>query len=95
MEHEMPPPSLSVDLTTAVSNGDKKTYSPPRLIPLAMTDVKSDQNGFIAETCGGLLSSHAQSTNFRNIRVLLGPNGEYGGYGWTRTTDISIMNAAL
>jgi len=58
MAHEMPP-LISVDLTTAVSNGDKKTYSPPRLILLAMIDVKSGTASVIAETCNGLLNSHA------------------------------------
>lgn len=59
MEHEMHTP-ISVDLTTADSNGDKRTYSPPRLIPLAATDLESGATAYIAEgTGGGLLNSHS------------------------------------
>lgn len=57
MEHEMHP-LIRVDLTTAVSNDDKKTYSPPRLIPLAAIDVESGTTTHIAEADGGgLLNS--------------------------------------
>jgi hypothetical protein len=57
MEHEMHA-LIRVDLTTVVSNGDKRTYSPPRLIPLAATDVESGSTSNIAEgTGGGLLNS--------------------------------------
>lgn len=49
---------LSVDLTTVVSNGGKRTYSPPRLIPLAAIDVGSGTTTNIAEvTGGGLLNN--------------------------------------
>lgn len=59
MEHEMHT-LISVDLTTAVSNGDKRTYSPPRLIPLAATDVESGTTSNIAEaTGGGLLNTNS------------------------------------
>ena len=59
MEHEAHTP-ISVDLTTAVSKGDKRTYSPPRLIPLPATDVESGATVFIAEgTGGGLLNTHS------------------------------------
>ncbi len=59
MEHEMHT-LISVDLTTAVSNGDKRAYSPPRLIPLAATDVESGATAYIAEgTGGGLLNTHS------------------------------------
>jgi hypothetical protein len=59
MEHEMHT-LISVDLTTAVSNGDKRTYSPPRLIPLAATDVESGATSHIAEASGGgLLNTHS------------------------------------
>ena len=57
MEHEMHT-LISVDLTTGVSNGDKRTYSPPRLIPLPTIDVESGHAMNIAEgTGGGLLNS--------------------------------------
>ena len=58
MEHEMHT-HISVDLTTGATNGDKRTYSPPRLIPLAATDVESGYSEHIAEaTAGsGLLNS--------------------------------------
>lgn len=52
MEHEMHT-LISVDLTTAVSNCDKRTYSPPRLIPLAATNVESGTTQHIAEANGG------------------------------------------
>lgn len=52
MEHEMYN-LISVDLTTAVSNGDKRTYLPPRLILLAATNVESGTTAPIAETNGG------------------------------------------
>ena len=59
MEHEMHA-LISVDLTTVGSNGDKRTYSPPRLIPLAATDVESGSTAHIAEgTGGGLLNTHS------------------------------------
>ena len=59
MEHEMHA-LISVDLTTVVSNGDKRTYSPPRLILLAATDVESGTNSYIAEgTGGGLLNTNS------------------------------------
>ena len=48
MEHEIHT-LISVDLTTADSNGDKRTYEPPRLIPLAATDVESGTTVNIAE----------------------------------------------
>lgn len=51
---------ISVDLTTAVNNGDKKTYSSPRLIPLAATDIESGTTSNIAEASGGgLLNTHS------------------------------------
>lgn len=51
---------ISVDLTTDVSNGEKRTYSPPRLIPLAATDVESGTTAYIAESNGGgLLNTHS------------------------------------
>jgi hypothetical protein len=51
---------ISVDLTTAVSNGDKRTYAPPRLILLAATNVESGTTQNIAEgTGGGLLNEHS------------------------------------
>lgn len=61
MEHEMHT-LISVDLTTGVSNGDKRTYSPPRLIPLPATDVETGDTAYIAEAShgvgvGGLLNS--------------------------------------
>ncbi len=57
MEHEVHT-LISVDLTTADSNGDKRTYEPPRLIPLAATDVESGTTVNIREgTGGGLLNS--------------------------------------
>ena len=57
MEHEMHT-LISVDLTTDVSHGDKRTYSPPRLIHLAATDVESGTTVYIAEgTGGGLLNT--------------------------------------
>jgi hypothetical protein len=52
MEHEMHT-LISVDLTTAVSNGDKRTYSPPRLTLLPATDVESGVTDPISETNGG------------------------------------------
>jgi hypothetical protein len=59
MEHEMHT-LIRVDLTTVVSTGDKRTYSPPRLIPLAATDVESGTNSNIAEgTGGGLLNDQS------------------------------------
>jgi hypothetical protein len=59
MEHEMHT-LIKVDLTTAVSHGDKRTYSPPRLIPLATIDVKTGATSYIAEgTGGGLLNTHS------------------------------------
>lgn len=59
MDHEMHTP-ISVDLTTAVSNGDKRIYSPPRLIPLAATKVASGTTSHIAEASGGgLLNTHS------------------------------------
>lgn len=56
MEHEMHT-LISVDFTTAVSNGDKRAYSPPRLIPLATTDTESGVVQNIAEADGGGLLS--------------------------------------
>lgn len=59
MEYEMHT-LISVDLTTDVSNGEKRTYSPPRLIPLAATDVESGTTAYIAESNGGgLLNTHS------------------------------------
>ena len=59
MEHEMHI-LIRVDLTTGVSNGDKRTYSPPRLTPLAITDVESGATANIAEASGGgLLNTHS------------------------------------
>lgn len=61
MEHEMHA-LISVDLTTVVSNGDKRTYSPPRLTPLVDTDVESGATSHIAEASGGgggLLNTHS------------------------------------
>lgn len=69
MEHEMHifisvdltdiPQGMS-DLTICVSNGDKRTYSSPRLIPLAAVDVESGYTAHIAEgTGGGLLNTHS------------------------------------
>jgi hypothetical protein len=58
MEHEIHT-LISVDLTTTVSNGDKKTYSPPRLIHLAATDVNTGATVYIAEGTGGLLNTHS------------------------------------
>lgn len=59
MDHEMYP-LINVDLTTCVSNGDKRTYSPPRLTPLIATDVKSGTTSNIAEASGGgLLNTHS------------------------------------
>lgn len=57
MKHEIPT-LINVDLTTCVSNGEKRTYSPPRLIPLADVNVESGATSHIAEgTGGGLLNS--------------------------------------
>lgn len=59
MKHDMHT-LISVDLTIAVSNGDKRTYSPPRLIPLAATNVESGATANIAEASGGgLLNTHS------------------------------------
>lgn len=59
MEHDMHP-LIRVDLTTPVSNGDKRAYSPPRLIPLAATNVESGNTQYIAEADGGgLLNTHS------------------------------------
>lgn len=59
MEHEMHT-LIKVDLTTAIRHDDKKIYSPPRLIPLAATDVASGATSYIAEgTGGGLLNTHS------------------------------------
>lgn len=52
MEHEMDTLE-SVDSTMCVSNGDEKTYSPPRLIILTATDVESGTTTNIAEASGG------------------------------------------
>ena len=59
MDHEIT--LISVDLTTAVSNGDKRTYSPPRLISLASTDVESGATSRISEASngGGLLNTNS------------------------------------
>lgn len=57
MEHEVHTP-ISVDLTTCVSNGGKRTYSPPRLISMMAIKVESGSTANIAEgTGGGLLNS--------------------------------------
>ena len=59
MDHEMHT-LIRGDLTTGVSNGDKRTYSAPRLIPLAATDVESGTTVHIAEaSAGGLLNTHS------------------------------------
>ncbi len=56
MEHEVDT-LISVDLTTSVSNGDKKIYSPPLLTILGNTNVESGATTNIAEaSCGGLLN---------------------------------------
>lgn len=58
MEHEMHP-LINVDLTTSVNNGDKRTYSLPRLIPLAAIDVESGTTTNIAEASGGGLLNNS------------------------------------
>ena len=59
MEHEAHI-LIRVNLTTAVRNGDKRIYSPPRLIPLAATDVESGATQNISEASGGgLLNTHS------------------------------------
>lgn len=57
MEHEIST-LINVDLTTCVSSGEKRTYSPPRLILLTAVNVESGITTNIAEgTGGGLLNS--------------------------------------
>ena len=59
MEHEIRT-LIRVDLTNGVINGEKRTYSPPRLILLAATDVASGATSYIAEASGGgLLNTHS------------------------------------
>ncbi len=56
MEHEMDP-LISDDSITCVNDGEKKTYSPPRLIILTGTNVESGTTSNIAEaSAGGILS---------------------------------------
>ena len=51
---------IRVNLTTDVSKGEKRTYSPPRLILLATTNVESGATLNISEaTGGGLLNTHS------------------------------------
>lgn len=57
MEHEIPT-LINVDLTTCVSDGEKSTYSPPRLTLLTAFNVESGATTNIAEISGGgLLNS--------------------------------------